>query len=66
MAVVVFLRGVNVGGHKTFCPSVLAKEMADFDVVNVGAAGTSFVRGTITRAALRAALEKKLSFMIKQ
>ncbi len=39
MAWVVFLRGVNVGGHKAFRPSVVAKDLAEFDVVNVGAAG---------------------------
>jgi hypothetical protein len=27
VAWVVFLRGVNVGGHKAFRPSVLAKEL---------------------------------------
>jgi len=27
MAMVVFLRGANVGGHRKFLPSVLAKEM---------------------------------------
>jgi hypothetical protein len=40
MALVVFLRGVNVGGHKAFRPSALAGALADFDVVNVGASGT--------------------------
>jgi len=44
MALVVFLRGVNVGGHRTFRPSLLANELSDFDVVNVGAAGTFVVR----------------------
>src|SRR4051794_3057989 len=28
MALVVFLRGVNVGGHRTFRPSVLARELS--------------------------------------
>ena len=30
MALVIFLRGVNVGGHKAFQPSALAREMASF------------------------------------
>jgi uncharacterized protein (DUF1697 family) len=62
MALVVFLRGVNVGGHRTFRPSVFAKELHDFDVVNVGAAGTFVVRkpGSITK--FRAALLAKLPF----
>lgn len=62
MASVVFLRGVNVGGHKAFKPSILAKELADFDVVSVGAAGTFVVRGQVSQAALRAALLKRLPF----
>ena len=40
MALVVFLKGVNVGGHRTFRPSVLASRLAKLDVVNIGAAGT--------------------------
>jgi hypothetical protein len=36
MALVVFLRGVNVGGHRTFRPSVLAKELSDHDVRRAG------------------------------
>src|SRR4051794_408506 len=60
MAWVVFLRGVNVGGRRTFQPTALAKELADFDVVNVGAAGTLVVRKAATQAALKAALLRKL------
>ena len=56
VALVVFLRGVNVGGHKTFQPSVLARELSDFDVVNVGAAGTFVIRKTISQAMVRAEL----------
>jgi uncharacterized protein (DUF1697 family) len=62
MALVAFLRGVNVGGHKTFQPSVLAKELADFDVVNVGAAGTFVVRKPISQTKLRAELLRRLPF----
>jgi uncharacterized protein (DUF1697 family) len=62
MPLVVFLRAANVGGHQTFRPSVLAREMAKFDVVNIGAAGTLVVRGEISQSALRAELEKRLSF----
>ena len=53
MALIVFMRGVNVGGHKSFQPSVLAKELAEFDVVNIGAAGTFVVRKKISPTALR-------------
>ena len=62
MAWVVFLRGVNVGGHKAFRPSVVAKDLAAFDVVNVGAAGTFVVRKSISSALLRAELDRRLPF----
>jgi uncharacterized protein (DUF1697 family) len=62
MALVVFLRGVNVGGHRTFRPSVLAKQLSAYDVVNIGAAGTFVVRTPQSRAKFRAALLAKLPF----
>jgi uncharacterized protein (DUF1697 family) len=62
MALVVFLRGVNVGGHRTFRPSVLAKKLIAFDVVNVGAAGTFVVRKPKSPAIFRAALMRALPF----
>ncbi len=62
MALVVFLRGVNVGGHRTFRPSVLARELRDYDVVNVGAAGTFVVRRPGRRAEFRAELRRRLPF----
>jgi uncharacterized protein (DUF1697 family) len=62
MPLVVFLRGVNVGGHKAFQPSALARELADFDVVNLGAAGTFVVRKRVAQAALRAEILRKLPF----
>ncbi len=62
MALVVFLRGVNVGGHKTFRPSILARQLSHYDVVNVGAAGTFVVRKPGSRAKFRAELLRKLPF----
>ncbi len=62
MALIVFLRGVNVGGHRTFRPSILARELSAYDVVNVGAAGTFVVRKPGPRAKFRAALLRKLPF----
>lgn len=62
MALVVFLRGVNVGGHKTFRPKLVAEELRAFDVVNVGAAGTFVVRKPGSRATFRAALLERLPF----
>jgi uncharacterized protein (DUF1697 family) len=62
MALVVLLRGVNVGGHRTFRPSVLANDLRRFDVVNVGAAGTFVVRKKVSREKLRAAIMRRLPF----
>jgi len=62
MALVVFLRGVNVGGHRTFRPSILARELRRYDVLNVGAAGTFVVRKPGSRAKFRTALLRKLPF----
>jgi uncharacterized protein (DUF1697 family) len=62
MALVAFLRGVNIGGHRTFRPSVLARKLSDFDVINVGAAGTFVVRKPGSRAKFLSALRLKLPF----
>ena len=62
MALVVFLRGVNVGGHRTFRPSVFARELSDYGVVNVGAAGTFVVHKPGPQAKFRAELRRKLPF----
>jgi uncharacterized protein (DUF1697 family) len=62
LALVVFLRGVNVGGHRTFRPSVLARELSQYEVVNVGAAGTFVVRKPGARSRFRADLLRKLPF----
>ncbi len=63
MALVAFIRGVNVGGHRTFRPSVLAREMSEYDVINVGAAGTFVVRKAGSAAKFRDALLRKLPFV---
>jgi uncharacterized protein (DUF1697 family) len=62
MALSVFLRGVNVGGHKTFRPSVLAKELKAYGLVNIGAAGTFVVKNPVSRAKLRAEILRRLPF----
>jgi uncharacterized protein (DUF1697 family) len=62
VSLVVFLRGVNVGGHRTFRPSILAKGLNDYGVVNIGAAGTFVVRKPGSKAKFRAALLRKLPF----
>src|SRR6267378_2590412 len=62
MASVVFFRAVNVGGHQKFQPSVLAKQLAEFGVVNIGAAGTFVVRENVSRAKLSDEILRRLSF----
>ena len=62
MALVVLLRGVNVGGHRTFRPATLAGQLKHLDTVNIGAAGTFVIRQPVTRAQLRAELAARLPF----
>lgn len=62
MALVVLLKGINVGGHRTLRPSQLATELERFGVVNIGAAGTFVVREPVTRTKLRAELRRCLPF----
>jgi uncharacterized protein (DUF1697 family) len=62
MAHIVFLRGVNVGGHRTFRPAVLAQRMKRFDFVNIGAAGTFVVRARVGQSELRSELRRRLPF----
>jgi len=62
MALVVFLKGVNVGGHRRVRPTELAKRLQRFDVVNIGAAGTFVVRKPISQTKLRAELKRLLPF----
>ena len=62
MALVVLLRGVNVGGHKTFRPTSLTGQLKHLGAVNIGAAGTFVIREPITRVQLRAELARRLPF----
>jgi len=62
MSSVVFFRAVNVGGHQKFQPGKLAKELAQFGVVNLGAAGTFVVRENVSPSKLRAAILRRLPF----
>jgi uncharacterized protein (DUF1697 family) len=65
MALAVFLRGVNVGRHRRFRPSALVRELSDYDVVNVGAAGTFIVRKPGSPARFRAELLRRLPFEVE-
>jgi uncharacterized protein (DUF1697 family) len=62
MALVAFLRGVNVGGHRRFRPSLLVRELAAYGVVNVGATGLFVARNVRSRPAFRAELLRSLPF----
>jgi uncharacterized protein (DUF1697 family) len=62
VAFVVLLRGVNVGGHRTFRPSRLAEQLQHLDAVNIGAAGTFVIRQPVSRAQLRAEFARRLPF----
>jgi uncharacterized protein (DUF1697 family) len=62
MALVVLLRGVNVGGHRTFWPAALAGQLKHLGAVNIGAAGTFVIRERVGRAVLRAELARRLPF----
>jgi uncharacterized protein (DUF1697 family) len=62
VAHVVLVRGVNVGGHRTFRPSSLAKQLRHLDAVNIGAAGTFVIRRPVSRAQLRAEVARRLPF----
>jgi uncharacterized protein (DUF1697 family) len=62
MAHVVFLRAVNVGGANLCRPAEIAKQLAKFDIVNIGAVGTFVVRENVSESVLRAAFARKLPF----
>src|ERR1700737_742020 len=62
MSSVVFLRAVNVGGTNRCQPALIAKQLAKFDVVNIGAVGTFVVRENVSESTLRAAIARKLPF----
>ncbi|HET7024398.1 MAG TPA: hypothetical protein VFI39_04265 [Gemmatimonadales bacterium] len=62
MGLVVLIKGVNVGGHRTFRPTILARELKQYGAINVGAAGTFVIRGAVSRTRLRAAFRRHLPF----
>jgi uncharacterized protein (DUF1697 family) len=59
---VVFLRAVNVGKANRCQPALIAKDLAKFGVVNIGAVGTFVVREDVIESVLRAAIARKLPF----
>jgi uncharacterized protein (DUF1697 family) len=65
MALVVFLRAANVGGYNTFRPSALAKQLREYDVVNIGAAGTFVVHANVPQRRFRQELLSRLPFPLE-
>jgi uncharacterized protein (DUF1697 family) len=63
VALVVFLRGVNVGGHRTFRPTKLTEALKHLGAINVGAAGTLVIRHPMTQARARAEVARILPFV---
>jgi uncharacterized protein (DUF1697 family) len=59
---VVFLRAMNVGATNRCQPALIAKELAKFDIVNIGAVGTFVAREDVSESTLRAAFARKLPF----
>jgi uncharacterized protein (DUF1697 family) len=59
---VVFLRAVNVGGANRCQPAAIARQLAKFGIINIGAVGTFVVRENVSESSLRTAIAKKLPF----
>jgi len=59
---VVFLRAVNVGSANRCQPAAIAKQLARFGIINIGAVGTFVVREDVGESTLRTAIARKLSF----
>jgi uncharacterized protein (DUF1697 family) len=62
VALVVLLRGLNVGGHRSFRPTQLAQQLHHLDAVNIGATGSFVIRKRVDRARLRAEISRRLPF----
>lgn len=62
MALVTFLKGVNVGGHRTFRPSIVANQLKEYGVINVGAAGTFVIPKRVSQKRFRSELLRRLPF----
>lgn len=62
MSLVLLLRGVNVGGHRTFRPTMLAEQLRHLGAVNIGAAGTLVIRQPVGRSQLREEVASRLPF----
>lgn len=64
MALVVLLKGVNVGGFRTFRPSMVAQRLRRHGAINVGAAGTFVIPRPVRRGELRTAIRRHVPFEV--
>jgi len=62
VAQVVLLRGVNVGGHRSFRPAKFVGQLRHLDAVNIGATGAFVVRRPVSRKQLRSEIATRLPF----
>lgn len=62
MALVVLLRGINIGGRRTLRPSQLASRLGHLDAVNIGATGTFVVRKPVSPSRLHSEVARRLPF----
>lgn len=62
MGLVVLLRGVNVGGTRSFKPSQLPDAVPEFQMTNLGAAGTYVIAGDPDPEDVRARILDALPF----
>jgi uncharacterized protein (DUF1697 family) len=62
MPSVVFLRAVNVGSANRCQLAAIAKQLARFGIINIGAVGTFVVREDVSESTLRTAISRKLPF----
>jgi uncharacterized protein (DUF1697 family) len=65
VALVLFMRAVNVGGNQVFRPTILARKLAHLGVINIGAAGTFVVTRRVRLDDLRAEVLKRVSFPVE-
>jgi len=62
VALVVLLRGVNVGGHRRFQPAKFVERLKHLDAVNIGTTGAFVIRRPVSRTQLRAEIAQGLPF----
>jgi hypothetical protein len=62
MALVVLLKGVNVGGARAFRPTKFVEQLRHLDAINVGATGVFVIPRRADRTRLRAEIAAKLPF----